>query len=130
LSTIKSFYQVLNNKLVKQYNISASPELDVSGDRQSKTFTDRSFGGCRQNSLSFGGCRQNSLRWESNYPSASFRGIVLFAASEDYKPWKDKGYPFQRFGGIKQTYIQEFKQYCTLNLILCIFYHDIIFAND
>jgi hypothetical protein len=104
--------------------------LDVSGDRQSKTFTDKSFGGCRQNSLSFGGCRQNSLRWESNYPSASFRGTVLFVDSEDYKPWKEKGYPFQHFGGIDQTYIQEFKQYCTLNLILRIFYHDIIFADD
>jgi hypothetical protein len=50
--------------------------------------------------------------------------------AQDYKCWKEKGSPFQHFGGIKQTYIQEYKQYCTLNLILRIFYHDIIFTDD
>jgi hypothetical protein len=67
---------------------------------------------------------------KSNYPSASFKGTILFAASQDYKHWKEKGSPFQHFGGIDQMYIQERKQYCTLNLILRIFYHDIIFADD
>jgi hypothetical protein len=73
--------------------------LDVSGDRQSKTFIDRSFGGCRQNSLR----HIFPVPRKSNYPSASFRGTVLFAASQDYKAWKHKGSPFQHFGGIDQN---------------------------
>jgi hypothetical protein len=100
--------------------------LDVSGDGESKKFTDRSFGGCRQNYLR----HMFPLPRKSNYPSASFKGTILFAASQDYKHWKEKGSPFQHFGGIDQMYIQERKQYCTLNLILRIFYHDIIFADD
>jgi hypothetical protein len=78
---IKTFVQVVQHKLVKQYNNYAYPEVDVSGPWRFEDVADRSFGGCRQNYL-----RHIFLVPTKSWnPSASFRGTLLFATSQDYE---------------------------------------------
>jgi hypothetical protein len=100
--------------------------VDVSGHRGLQKLTDRSFSGCQQNFL-----RHIILvitkSWNS---SASLRGTLGCAISQDSNQERERTFIISVFAEIDQTYSYGRTPNCIPNLFLGIYFHYFILADE